>query len=182
MIRSANPADAAAICGIYNYYVLNTSVTFEAEAVTESEMATRIAETVAVLPWILWEEEGEVAGYAYASKWKGRCAYRYSVESTVYLRNDKRGRGIGRKLYAHLLNDLRRAGMHAVIGGIALPNAASQRLHESLAFKKVAHFDQVGWKFDQWIDVGYWELILTPDASVQASKPMAAVRPPGACS
>ena len=95
MIRLATPSDAAAICGICNYYVLNTSVTFEEEAVAEAEMAARISETIAIVPWLVWDERGELAGYAYASKWKSRCAYRYSAESTVYLRQDKIGRGIG---------------------------------------------------------------------------------------
>lgn len=155
MIRQASPSDAAAICDIYNYYVLNTCITFEETAVTVPEMAGRIEDTISSLPWLIWEENGAVVGYAYASKWKGRCAYRYSTESTVYLRPNVIGRGIGRKLYQQLVGDLRKAGMHSVIGGIALPNDASQRLHESLGFKKVAHFEQVGWKFKKWIDVGY---------------------------
>lgn len=158
MIRPASTSDAAAICAIYNPYVLGTCITFEEEAVSESEMATRIKETTSTLPWLIWEGQGEVIGYAYASKWKGRCAYRYSVESTIYLRPDATGRGIGPQLYGRLLSDLRQAGMHSVIGGIALPNDASQRLHEKLGFKKVAHFAEVGWKFEKWIDVGYWEL------------------------
>ena len=164
MIRPATPTDATAICGIYNYYVLNTSITFEEEAVTDAEMAARISETIAVFPWLVWEEQGELVGYAYAGKWKNRGAYRYSAESTIYLRQDKTGRGIGRTLYEHLLRGLRDAGMHSVIGGIALPNMPSQRLHESFAFKQVAHFEQVGRKFEKWIDVGYWELIFSSDA------------------
>jgi L-amino acid N-acyltransferase YncA len=160
MIRLANPTDAAAICEIYNHYVLQTPITFEEEAVTESEMAGRIAETLAVFPWLVWEDAQGLVGYAYASKWKGRCAYRYSAESTVYLRHDQVGHGMGRKLYQELIGQLGQAGLHCVIGGIAQPNLRSQKLHEALGFKKVAHFEQVGWKFGQWIDVGYWELIL----------------------
>lgn len=160
MIRLVTPADAADICTIYNHYVLSSTVTFEEEAVTAMEMATRIEDTMAVFPWLVWEEQKKVVGYAYATKWKVRSAYRYSAESTVYLRHDFVGRGIGRKLYEHLIRDLGQAGIHTMIGGIALPNAASQKLHEGLGFKKVAQFEQVGWKFGQWIDVGYWELIL----------------------
>jgi L-amino acid N-acyltransferase YncA len=164
MIRSAMPKDAAAICAIYNHYVLNSCITFEEEAISEGEMTTRMAEIIPALPWLVWEENGDVIGYAYANKWKSRSAYRYSAESTIYLRKDSVGRGIGRKLYVQLLSALRGAGMHGVIGGIALPNIASQRLHESLGFKKVAHFEQVGWKFGKWIDVGYWECIFPSDA------------------
>ena len=160
MIRSATPSDALSICGIYNHYVEKTWVTFETEAVTVAEMTERIASALTVLPWLVWEEKGEVIGYAYASKWKGRAAYRYSVESTIYLRHDAGRRGIGSQLYAALIGELQKLGIHCVIGGIALPNAASQRLHEKFGFKKVAHFEQVGWKFDRWIDVGYWERIL----------------------
>ena len=124
-------------------------------------MGERIAETTAShVPWLVVEEDGAVLGYAYASKWKGRCAYRHSVESTVYLDPSKTGQGIGKPLYAALINALRMQRMHAVIGGIALPNEASIALHERLGFEKVAHFRQVGFKQDRWIDVGYWERLL----------------------
>lgn len=159
-IRPASISDAAAICAIYNHYVADTHITFEEEPVDEADMAARISEIASSLPWIVWEEQGDVLGYAYASKWRARSAYRYAVESTVYLRCDMTGRGIGRALYEHLVSDLRRAGIHSVIGGIAMPNASSQALHERMGFRKVAHFEQVGWKFGRWIDVVYWELIL----------------------
>jgi L-amino acid N-acyltransferase YncA len=158
MIRKASISDAGAICAIYNHYVETTCITFEEEIVSENEMAGRIDEIIRSLPWFVWEEQGIVLGYAYASRWKSRSAYRYSAECAVYVRHDAVGRGIGRTLYQHLIADLREVGMHSIIGGIALPNAASQRLHEKAGFKKVAHFEQVGWKFKKWIDVGYWEL------------------------
>ncbi|MGH8166642.1 MAG: GNAT family N-acetyltransferase, partial [Woeseiaceae bacterium] len=97
---------------------------------------------------------------AYASRWHGRCAYRFSVESTVYLDPDRTGRGVGKRLYAALIDAIRDLSMRAVIGGIALPNEPSIRLHERLGFRKVAHFEQVGFKHDRWIDVGYWQLLL----------------------
>ena len=159
LIRPATEDDAAAIAAIYNHYVLETIITFEEDAVADAEMAARIRETIPSLPWLVLTENGEVTGYAYASKWKSRCAYRYSAESTIYLRSDLTRRGSGQLLYAELLRQLRQRGVHSVIGGVALPNPGSQRLHEKMGFKKVAHFEQVGRKFDQWIDVGYWELI-----------------------
>ena len=160
-IRPAAPAHASAIATIYNHYIVSTTVTFETERVTTGDMQARVEETQsASLPWLVAEERDRVLGYAYASKWKGRCAYRYSVESTVYLDADCTGRGIGKALYARLLDALRERGMHAVIGGVALPNAASIALHEALGFRKVAHFEQVGFKQDRWIDVGYWQLLL----------------------
>jgi phosphinothricin acetyltransferase len=123
-------------------------------------MENCIRETPASLPWLLWEEEGAVRGYAHASKWKGRCAYRHSAEVTVYLHPAFTGRGIGSKLYEALLADLRERGFHTAIGGIALPNPSSIALHERFGFRKVAHFDEVGWNFGGWIDVGYWQLLL----------------------
>ena len=160
MIRPATVADAA-IADIYNHYVLQTIVTFEEEAVSHDDMARRITETLtAGLPWLVWVEDGEILGYAHASKWKSRCAYRYAVESTVYLGKEATGRGLGTRLYTALLAGLKQLGYHSVIGGVALPNEASVALHDKLDFKKVAHFQEVGWKFQKWIDVGYWELVL----------------------
>ena len=161
MLRAATTADAAAIAGIYNHYILNTIVTFEEEAVPAAGMSRRSADTLAAgLPWMVWDEVGKVLGYAYASKWKSRCSYRFSVESTVYLAQIATGRGIGTKLYADLIARLKQDDYHGIIGGVALPNDASVALHEKLGFVKVAHFKEVGWKFDKWIDVAYWELIL----------------------
>lgn len=157
-LRSASAADAAAICRIYNAYVATTTITFEEDAVTERDMAQRIADVgEAGLPWLVLEVDGRVAGYAYATRWRVRSAYRHSVESTIYLDPAYAGRGFGRILYDALLGELRRRELHRVIGGIALPNDASIKLHEALGFRKVAHFTEVGMKFGRWIDVGYWE-------------------------
>ena len=129
MLRTATVQDAAAIGSIYNHYVANTAVTFEEEAVSVIDMAQRIKETGESLPWVVQEEHGQVLGYAYASKWKGRCAYRYSVETTVYLQDGLGGKGLGSQLYRRLIEDLRSRGLHAAMGGIALPNPASVKLH-----------------------------------------------------
>jgi phosphinothricin acetyltransferase len=161
LIRPARESDAASLARIYNHYIATTCVTFEADPVSAQDMAQRMAETTsASLPWLVAEASGAVAGYAYASKWKGRCAYRFSVESTVYLDADQTGKGIGSLLYTALIDAIRALSMHAVIGGIALPNASSIALHERLGFKKVAHFEKVGFKQERWVDVGYWQLLL----------------------
>lgn len=153
-------ADAVAIAEIYNHYILHTVVTFEEEAVDAAEMAGRIAEVTAKFPWIVYKDAtGRLLGYAYASAWKSRCAYRNSVETTVYLHPDAAGRGIGSGLYDRLLEQLQQQGLHAAIGGIALPNAASVALHERCGFQKVGEFIEVGYKFGQWINVGYWQRI-----------------------
>jgi L-amino acid N-acyltransferase YncA len=160
-IRSASERDAAEIAGIYNIYVSQTCITFETDPVQAPEMAQRIAETQASsLPWLVAEVSGRIIGYAYASKWKGRCAYRYTVESTVYLDPLHTGKGLGLRLYAALIDAIRDCSIHVIIGGIALPNDASIGLHERLGFRKVAHFEQVGFKHDRWVDVGYWQLLL----------------------
>lgn len=161
MIRPVRTGDAAALCRIYNHYVLHTTATFEERIVTADEMARRIeVVTASQLSWFVAELETEIAGYAYASPWKGRSAYRYSVESTVYLDRASMRRGLGTALYERLVEALRTRGMHAALGGIALPNEASVALHEKMGFRKVAHLEQVGRKFDRWIDVGYWQLLL----------------------
>jgi phosphinothricin acetyltransferase len=160
-LRSASAADAAPICAIYNNYVETTTITIEEDAVTEQDMAQRIADVgAAKLPWLVLEVSDKVVGYAYATKWRARPAYRYSVESTIYLDREFAGRGLGRMLYSELLDQLRERGLHLVIGGIALPNESSVALHEKLGFRKAAHFTEVGMKFGRWIDVGYWELHL----------------------
>lgn len=161
IVRSAEAADTEAIARIYNYYVRNTTITFEEEPVSASAMAERIADVQkASLPWLVAELDGAVVGYACANKWKARSAYRYSAETTVYLEQGREGRGIGKRLYSELLPQLRACGMHVAIGGVALPNEASVALHEKLGFERVATFRQVGFKFDRWIDVAYWQLVL----------------------
>lgn len=160
MIRAAIPDDAAAICSIYNGYVENTTFSFEEKPVAHDEMAQRIADITASFPWLVLTENDVVLGYAYASPWKARCAYRFAAESSVYLAPDAVGKKLGLRLYEQLIAELRALGLHSVIGGISQPNSASVGLHEKMGFTKVAHFRQVGWKFGRWIDVGYWELML----------------------
>ncbi len=154
--------DASAIVSIYNHFILNTTISFEESAVSESEMAQRIADVAAAgLPWLVLEVDQVIVGYAYATKWRARHAYRYSVESSIYLHPSKSGQGMGAALYTALIESLRKGGFHLVIGGIALPNAASVALHEKLGFEKVAQFKGVGFKFAHWVDVGYWQVALS---------------------
>lgn len=161
MIRNADISDASAIADIYNYYVTHTTATFEETPVSAEVIATRMADVKAAsLPWIVFEQDGAVLGYAYATKWKARSAYRYSVESTVYLAKGVLGSGYGTALYQTLFHQLKELGINAVIGGITLPNPSSIALHEKLGMRKVAHFDKVGFKFSKWLDVGYWQCCL----------------------
>jgi L-amino acid N-acyltransferase YncA len=160
-IRPAMVNDGDAIARIYGHYILHTAISFEEQPVSGAEMAQRIAEVLSsALPWLIAEDAGQVVGYAHAGKWKGRCAYRYSVETSVYIDPAFTGRRIGTQLYQALLALLKDQSIHTVIGGIALPNTASVALHERLGFSKVAHFKEVGYKFGHWVDVGYWQLSL----------------------
>ena len=161
MVRQATKTDMAEIRDIYNYYVKTTTVSFEEEPVSEDEMISRMeAKTAAGFPWLVYEEDGSVLGYAYAGRWKERSAYRYCAETTVYVKNGLQGKGIGSALYAKLLKELRANGLHTVMAVITLPNEASRALHERFGFQKSACFKEVGYKFDRWLDVGYWELLL----------------------
>lgn len=159
-VRDATPGDAAAICAIYNPYVAGTAISFEEAPVGDDAMAARIGEVTRTHPWLVAVVEGAVAGYAYASPWRTRAAYRFAAECSVYLAPAHAGRGLGRALYGELFARLRAQGIHTVIGGIALPNDASVRLHERMGFTPVARFREVGLKFDRRIDVGYWQLML----------------------
>ena len=156
MIRDATLADAAAICEIYNYYVTNTIITFEETPVSVEQMQQRIAAVTISYPWLVVTENDQVQGYAYISQWRSRSAYRHSTECTIYLNAETIGKGIGKALFRELLVRVQGTSIHTVIAGIALPNEPSIRMLEKFGFEQVAHFKQVGYKFDRWIDVGYW--------------------------
>lgn len=162
MIREVQTRDVGALCAIYNHYVAQTTVTFDAMPVSEDEMAGTIVAAGPNLPWLVWEDPdtGLVTGYAACSAWKSRCSYEKSLETTIYLEPGTGGQGVGSLLYGELMVRVKEAGYHTVLGGISLPNPASVALHEKLGFVKVGHFKAVGFKFEQWIDVGYWQKML----------------------
>ncbi|GAC1318596.1 MAG: GNAT family N-acetyltransferase [Collimonas sp.] len=160
IIRPATIADAAAICDIYNPYILDTVISFETEPVTPEQMRHRILDITSQFPWLVCVEDGKILGYAYATKWRARAAYQHAVETSVYLSPAAAGKGFGSALYRALIAELKKLPVHVVIGGIALPNEASVALHEKMGYEKVAHFAQVGKKFERWIDVGYWQRVL----------------------
>ena len=157
-IRSATAADAAAIAAIYNWYIEHTVVTFEVEPLPAAEMARRIESVQETHDWLVLEHRAEVLGYSYAARYHARAAYRFAAESTIYLRNGLGGQGLGTRLYPELIRRSFARGMRHLIGGIALPNDASVRLHEKLGFVKVSHLREIGFKFERWIDVGHWQL------------------------
>jgi len=161
VIRPATEADAASVAGIYNHYVKETVITFEEAEVSASEIARRIQEVgSASLPWLVAERDGRIVGYSYATKWHARSAYRFSAEITVYVDAGHKRVGVASRLYDRLFPMLRTHRVHAVLAGIALPNEASVALHEKFGLLKVAHLKEVGFKFNRWVDVGYWQRTL----------------------
>jgi L-amino acid N-acyltransferase YncA len=156
-IRDATADDAAAIAAIYAPLVTDTIVSFEEDPPSAEEMADRIA---ASHVWLVAEDDGEVVGYAYGARFHPRAAYRWSTEASIYLAPEARGRGTGKRLVAELLVRLKAMGFVNVFGGTSLPNPASERLLESFGFKKVAHWEHVGFKLDAWHDVSWRQLTL----------------------
>ena len=160
MVREVKESDAEELCRIYNTYITGTTITFEETPLRSDEMVSRIKTITRNYPWLVYEENGTVIGYTYASKWKERSAYRYSVETGIYLDSRYVGKGIGTILKTELIKALKEKSIHSVVCGIALPNPASIALCEKFGFEKVAHLKEVGYKLGKWVDVGYWELIL----------------------
>jgi phosphinothricin acetyltransferase len=158
--RPVTPADAPAIAEIYNYYIANTAITFEEEMLDPGRMAERIQAVIPRYPWFVWEEEGELAGYAYAHAWHQRAAYRFAAEDSIYLKRGWERRGIGGRLLERVIGELREQGCHVLMAVITVPNENSVGLHENLGFKKVGQFNEIGFKLGKRLDVGYWELIL----------------------
>ncbi|WP_105617651.1 GNAT family N-acetyltransferase [Vallitalea okinawensis] len=169
MIREAMISDAKIIASIYNYYVENTAITFEEELITSKEIIKRMGYIQKKYPWFVFIEDGQVLGYAYANKWRERSAYRFAVEISIYLDHRQTGKGIGSKLMAHLLENLKLRDIRCIIGGITIPNPGSIAIHEKFGFHKVAQFEKVGYKFDKWLDVGYWQLNVEGDEDVKDS-------------
>lgn len=160
MIRLATIYDSEQILEIYAPYVETTTISFETIVPSKEEMKARIEHTLETNPWIIFEEDKYIIGYAYASKHRERAAYKWAVDISIYVRQDSRGKGIGKELYTKLLSILKLQGYCNVYAGICLPNESSVGLHEYFGFKKIAHFNKVGYKFGKWHDVGWWELFL----------------------
>jgi len=160
MIRKVKESDSGSITDIYNYYVENTTVTFEEIPLSLHEIEARIKKISESFPYLVREDEGEITGFAYANTWKERCSYRKTAEMTIYLKNGTQGKGRGKELLNNLLDELRKNQFHLLIAGIAQPNNVSVKTFEHFGFKKAGQFTEVGFKKNRWIDVGYWELLL----------------------
>jgi phosphinothricin acetyltransferase len=175
-IRDADPTrDAVACAAIYAPHVEGSAVSFEERAPGAEEMAARIEHYASTHAWLVAEHEGQVVGYAYATAFNERPAYRWSASVSVYVAAGSRGRGVGRALYEALFERLRERGFHMAGAGITLPNEASVALHESLGFEPVGVNREIGWKRGAWHDVGWWQLELAPAGEGPPSEPL----PPG---
>jgi L-amino acid N-acyltransferase YncA len=176
-IRVATVEDAAPIQAIYAPVVENTIISFELEPPTVAEIEQRIKKTLENFPWLICENEGQVIGYAYASKHRERAAYQWAVDVSAYVKEGYRGTGIGKALYTALMAILAEQGFYNAFAGIALPNAASVGLHESVGFKPLGIYRKVGYKLGAWHDVGWWQRVLqppdVPPRPLQAFKNMA---------
>ena len=161
MIREATEQDAEVITEIFNYYIRNTVITFEEAEINTEHFIERFNKVKrSGFSWLVAVDDGDVIGFAYSSRWIERAAYRNTAEVSVYLAHTATSKGWGTKLYNALFATLREKSIHVAIGGITLPNPASVAIHEKFGMKKVAHFEQVGYKFGEWLDVGYWQVQL----------------------
>ncbi|MFC1764115.1 GNAT family N-acetyltransferase [Planctomycetota bacterium] len=159
-IRPVQTADMTAVTAIYNHYVPHTIVTFDEDLVSVEALTCKMEATVLRFPWLVAEEKSEILGYAYASSFRVKPAYRHTVETTIYLAPEQVGRGVGRTLYRALLMRLQEQGLRQALGVIAIPNEPSIALHKKLGFQCQGRLVRVGYKLNQWIDTEYWQLDL----------------------
>lgn len=179
VIQQARAEDGAAIARIYEPYVRHTPITFEETPPSAGEMAGRISQTLVLFPYLVGEIDGHLVGYAYASPHRLRASYRWSVDVAVYLDSAHHRRGIGRMLYGQLLPQLAAQGYVMAYAGVTLPNAASIGLHESIGFKRVGVYKNVGYKAGAWRDVGWWERQLIDPLPAAPAEPIAWNSMPG---
>jgi L-amino acid N-acyltransferase YncA len=161
-IRLATAFDASAMAAIYRPYCEGSAVSFEQVAPDAVEMAKRIATVTTQRPWIVLEDAGAVVGYAYAGPHNERWAYRWSVNTAIYISGTHQRRGAGRALYATLFDLLRHLGYYRAVAGITLPNPASVGLHEAMGFALVGVYRDIGYKLGAWRDVGWYEAEIQP--------------------
>ena len=176
-VRVASEADAAAVAASYAPYGLQTAITFEEQAPSAEDMAARMRKILQGHPFLVFEEAGAVLGYAYASPHKERSAYRWSVDVAIYVAAAAHRRGIGRALYGRLLEILARQGFHTAYAGITMPNESSIGLHEAMGFRLIGAYGEVGFKFGEWRNVGWWGLAISPSSRPSEPVPFPALAP-----
>ena len=157
LIRLVRTADAPQILSMYDYYINNTAITFETSTPDIESFTERIEHISSFYPWLVYENEAKILGYAYASQHRQRSSYRWSVDVTVYIHQSAHGKGIGSQLYEQLLSLLQKQGFYNAYAGITLPNEKSIALHEKFGFVKIGQYNRVGYKINKWWNVGWWE-------------------------
>lgn len=168
-IRLVQESDVEQMLAIYAPFIQETPTTFELEVPTIEQFQQRIHIILEHAPWLVCEIEGEILGYAYASQHRQRAAYQWSVESSVYVGDKFRRKGVGIALYTSLFQLLQLQGFYNVYAGITLPNLASVTLHENLGFSQIGIYDLVGYKLGKWHNVGWWQLSLQSERSIPVS-------------
>ena len=164
VIRLATPSDVPAMLSIYTPYVQNTAVSFEYEPPSLSDFAGRLEERAGALPWIVYEQNGRIAGYAYASRFSGRSGYDWTLESSVYVDAALHGGGIGRKLYDALFSIVHAQGYYNLYACISVPNPESEEFHKKMGFTCEAVLQNSGYKFDGWLNIAFYTKALRPHA------------------
>jgi len=164
LIRSAQDSDFEAIAKLTNYFIRETVIHFGTVEQAAEEMREQWRSTCDRYPFLVCEFDGRFAGYCKAYTWRSREAYTWTPECGVYVEEYARRRGAARALYTRLFEVLTAQGYHSVLAGIALPNEASIRLHESLGFVACGLTRDAGWKLGRWVDVGFWQKMLRPDS------------------
>ncbi|MEH2156398.1 arsinothricin resistance N-acetyltransferase ArsN1 family B [Nostoc sp.] len=171
-IRLANESDALEMLAIYAPVVRETSISFEIDPPSKMEFEGRINNYQQQMPWLVCEINGELLGYAYATPYRTRAAYQWSVESSVYVDVESRRKGVAKALYTSLFGLLQLQGFYNVFAAIALPNPASVAMHEAVGFSPVGVFYRVGYKFNEWHDVGWWQLSLQQELPLPVNPPL----------
>ena len=164
VIRPANEGDCEAIAAATNVYIRGTAVHFAYEPVTADEWRALWVKGREKYPWLVGAVDGKFAGYAKAGVWRDRAAYQWSCEAGIYMTKESQGKGLGKRLYGALLQELKRRGFHSVIGGLTLPNDASVKLHEALGFVHVGTVKEAGWKMGSWHSVAFYQAMLRDES------------------
>lgn len=172
-IRKAAEADLPGVVRIINWAIAHSAANFSCQPESVADFVAEWRDTHAAYPWYVATESNELIGYTRTSKWKGRCAYAWAAETSIYLDPAWHRKGVGRALYQRLIRTMSAQGYRSLLGGVTIPNPASERLHESLGFRRVAHLVRMGWKFNRWHDVVYYELTLGGDGPPTDIKPVA---------
>lgn len=157
MIRSCEASDVSSVVEIFNHYVKHETCTFQLQTLSHQQMADKVNDVLHDYPFLVIEQDAQVVGFAYGSRWRQKQAYDRSVEVSIYIKHQLKSKGMGQLLYSALIQELKKRGFHLAVACLTLPNPKSIALHERLGFHRVGVFTEAGKKFGQWHDVGFWQ-------------------------